>query len=113
MPSFVVERYRASSDPDSLSAVADRLTAGARQVSVDGGSVRYEDTIFLPGDETCMHLFEAASEADVRAWTGTGMPLCEADAEAAVGAVAGQAGIDIDRIVPAEQIEPSRAGWRF
>lgn len=94
MPNFVVERYRPSSDPDGLSAVADRLTAGARQVSADGVSVRYVDTIFLPGDETCLHLFEADSEADVRA-------------------VARQAGIDIDRIVPAEQIEPSRAGWRL
>ena len=94
MPNFVVERYRPSSDPDSLSTVADRLTAGARQVSLGGVSVRYLDTIFLPGDETCLHLFEADSEADVRA-------------------VARQAGIDIDRIVPAEQIEPSRAGWRF
>ncbi len=92
MPSFVVERYRPSSDPDSLSVVADRLTAGAHEVSVGGGSVRYVDTIFLPGDETCLHLFEADSESDVRA-------------------VARQAGIDIDRIVPAEQIEPSEAGW--
>jgi hypothetical protein len=93
MPNFVVERYRPSSDPDSLSTVADRLTAGARQVRVDGRSVRYVDTIFLPGDETCLHLFEADSEADVRA-------------------VARQAGIDIDRIVPAEQIAPSESGWR-
>ena len=93
MPNFVVERYRPSSDPDSLSVVADRLTAGARKVSVDGGSVRYVDTIFLPGDETCLHVFEADSEADVRA-------------------VARHAGIEVDRIVPAEQIEPSVAGWR-
>jgi hypothetical protein len=94
MPNFVVERYRPSSDPDSLSTVADRLAAGARRVSVDGGSVRYVDTIFLPGDETCLHLFEADSEAEVRA-------------------VARQAGIDIDRIVPAEQIGPREAGWRL
>lgn len=94
MPNFVVERYRPSSDPDSLWAVADRLTAGARQASLDGVSVRYVDTIFLPGDETCLHLFEADTEAEVRA-------------------VARQAGIEIDRIVPAEQIEPGRASWRF
>jgi Protein of unknown function (DUF4242) len=94
MPNFVVERYRPSSHPDSLSAVADRLTAGARQVSPDGTSVRYLDTIFLPGDETCLHLFEADSEANVRA-------------------AARQAGVEVDRIVRAEQIERRQVGWRF
>ena len=94
MPNFVVERYRPASDPDSLSAVADRLTAGARQVSLDGTSERYLETIFLPGDETCLHLFEADSEANVRA-------------------AARQAGVEVDRIVHAEQIEPREVGWRF
>jgi hypothetical protein len=93
MPNFVVERYRSSSDPDSLGAVADRLTASVRQVGPDGTSLRYVDTIFLPGDETCLHLFEAESEADVRAVTQL-------------------AGIDVDRIVQAEQIEPREVGWR-
>ena len=94
MPNFVVERYRPSSDLDSLSAVADRLTAGARQVSPDGTSVRYLDTIFLPGDETCLPLFQADTEANVRA-------------------AARQAGVEVDRIVRAEQIEPREVGWRF
>ena len=92
MPNFVVERYRPSSDTDSLRAVADRLTVGSRQASRDGGSVRYVHTIFLPGDETCLHLFEADSEAEVRA-------------------VARRAGIDADRVVPAEQIGPREADW--
>src|SRR6185503_12320621 len=87
MPNFVVERYRSNSDPDSLRAVADRLAAGARHTSPDGAPVRYVSTIFLPGDETCMHVFEADSEADVLAVTR-------------------QAGIEVDRIVPAEQV-----GW--
>ena len=86
MPNFVVERYRSNSDPDSLRAVADRLTAGARHVSQEGTSVRYVDTIFLPGDETCMHTFEADSAADVQA-------------------VLRLAGIEVDRIMPAEQID--------
>ena len=94
MPNYVVERYRPSSDPDSLRAVADRLTAGAREASLDGASVRYVDTIFLPGDETCLHLFEADSEADVRA-------------------VARRAGIEVDRVVQAEQIEPREVSRRL
>jgi hypothetical protein len=91
MPNFVVERYRSRSDPDSLRVVADKLSASARQVSPDGTSVRYVDTIFLPGDETCLHLFEADSESDV--WAATR-----------------QAGIEVDRIVPAVQIEPREGG---
>ena len=91
MPNFVVERYRPRTDPDSLRALADRLTAGARQVSPDGRSVRYLDTIFLPGDETCLHLFEA-------------------DTGSAVQAVIRLAGIEVDRVVPAEQIDPREVG---
>ena len=93
MPNFVVERYRSSSDPDSLPAVAVRLTAGARDVKPGGTHVRYVSTIFLPGDETCLYLFEADSEADVLAVTR-------------------QAGIEVDRIVPAEQIELDKVGSR-
>jgi hypothetical protein len=87
MPNYVVERYRPSSDPQSLRSVADRLTAGAQHLSDEGTAVRYMDTIFLPDDETCLHLFEAGSEADVRA-------------------VARRAGVEVDRVVPAEAIEP-------
>ena len=91
MPNYVVERYRSRSDPDSLIAVADRLAAGARRVSQGGSSVRYVETIFLPGDETCLHTFEADSPAEVRA-------------------VLELAGIDVDRVVPAEQVASREIG---
>jgi hypothetical protein len=91
---YVVERYRSRSDPDSLQAVADRLATGALHVSHRGISVRYVDTIFLPGDETCLHMFEADSAADVRA-------------------VLRLAGIEVDRVVPAEQIESREIGSRI
>ena len=87
MPNYLVERYRSRSDPDSLRAVADRLVAGARSTA-PRGYVRYVHTIFVPEDETCLHLFEADSEADVRA-------------------VARQAGLEVDRLLQAEQIEPN------
>jgi hypothetical protein len=87
MPNYVVELYRPGSETETLRKVADRLAAGARHLSGQGTLVRYIHTIFLPGDETCLHLFEAGSEADVRA-------------------VARRAGIDVDRVVAAEQIEP-------
>ena len=91
MPNYVVERYRSRSDPDTLRAVADRLAAGARRVSQEGTSVRYVETIFLPGDETCLHTFEAESAAVVQA-------------------VLRSAGIQVDRIVPAEQLESREIG---
>ena len=87
MARYVVELYRPSSGAESLRGGADRLAESARQLSREGNTVRYLDTIFLPTDETCLHLFEAVSEADVRA-------------------VATRTGIDVDRVVPAEQIEP-------
>jgi len=87
----MVERYRSRSDPDSLCSVADRLAEGARRVSQEGTSVRYVETIFLPDDETCLHTFEADSAADVQA-------------------VFRSAGIDFDRIVPAEQIDSLEIG---
>ena len=90
MPNYLVERYRSRSDPDSLRAVADRLVAGARSAA-PLGYVRYVYTIFVPEDETCLHLFEADSEADVRA-------------------VARQAGLEVDRLLEAEQVEPSKVG---
>ena len=83
MESYAVELYRPKSDPESLRAIADRLDVGAQIASGEGAVVRYVGTIFLPGDETCLHLFEAGSEADVRA-------------------VVRRAGIDVDRVVPAE-----------
>ncbi len=87
MARYVIELYRPSSGAESLRGAADRLAESARQLSREGNPVRYLDTIFLPTDETCLHLFEARCEADVRA-------------------VAKRAGIDVDRVVPAEQIEP-------
>jgi Protein of unknown function (DUF4242) len=87
MPNYVIELYGSSSDVPSVRSAADRLAAGARRLSDEGTRVRYLDTIFLPGDETCFHLLEAGSEEDVRA-------------------VARNAGIDADRIVPARQIDP-------
>ena len=87
MARYLVELYRPRSSGDPLGGAAERLAAGARELSGAGTTVRYLDTIFLPTDETCLHLFEAVSEADVRA-------------------VAHRAGIDVDRVVPAEQIDP-------
>lgn len=75
--------YRSCGEP--LTAVAERVSACAPELTEQGTPVRYLQTIFLPEDETCLYLFDAASEADVRA-------------------AVERAGIGFDRIGPAEQI---------
>ncbi|MGZ4358718.1 MAG: DUF4242 domain-containing protein [Gaiellaceae bacterium] len=56
MPSFLVESYLAQS-PGLLEEARSR----ARRTAELGQGVRYVRTTFVPGDETCFHLFEAPS----------------------------------------------------
>jgi hypothetical protein len=59
---YLVESYLANRP----SAVAEARTAAQR--AADGApGIRYLRTTFLPHDETVFHLFEAPSEAAVRA----------------------------------------------
>jgi uncharacterized protein DUF4242 len=55
MPEYLVELYSRSADPDpgALARLGDRTT------------VRYLRSILIPGDETCLHLVEAASPEQV------------------------------------------------
>lgn len=85
MPNYVLEPYGPGSDVPSVRRAVDRLAVGAQQLTRAGTPVLYLDTIFLPGDETCLHLFEATSEGDVRA-------------------AARRAGIDAGRVVRADRI---------
>jgi hypothetical protein len=63
MPSYLVESYLT----DSPAAVADARER-AQLTAELGADVRYVRTTFLPGDETVLHVFEAASaEAVARA----------------------------------------------
>ena len=89
MTRFVIELYRPNSCVEPLRGVADRLHTSAAELGGEKAAVRYVGTIFLPGDETCLHVLEAPCEADVRA-------------------VAELAAIDVDRVVPAEQIDLGR-----
>ena len=89
MARYVVELYRPNSAAEPLRWAADRLSTSAAGVAGEGTPVRYVDTIFLPGDEICLHVLEAPCEADVRA-------------------VAERAAIDFDRVVLAEQVDLER-----
>ena len=60
VPSYLVESYLT----DSAAALADARER-AQLAGGLGGGVRYVRTTFLPGDETVLHVFEAASAAAV------------------------------------------------
>jgi hypothetical protein len=56
MPSFLVESYLADRP-----GLLESERARARRTAELRSGVRYLSTIFVPGDETCFHLFEAPS----------------------------------------------------
>jgi hypothetical protein len=60
MPQYLVELYVARRSPVPLEAVR-RARASASAMSRDGLQVRYLRSIFVPEDEICFLLFEAAS----------------------------------------------------
>jgi Protein of unknown function (DUF4242) len=82
VPSYLVETYAPKLRADEARAAGRRARAAAEQLSGEGARVRYVRTTFLPDDETCFHVFEAASEE-------------------AVGEACRRAGIAAGRIAPA------------
>lgn len=63
MPTYLVEAYVPGSH--EAQAGGHRAAGVAEQLSDEGVPVRYVRTTFLPDDETCFHLFEAATTAAV------------------------------------------------
>ena len=61
MPSYLVEAYMPHSHAHEARAAGRRARAAAEELSREGEPIRYVRTTFLPEDETCFHLFEAAS----------------------------------------------------
>ena len=84
MPRYLVEAYVPRSPTRGGRAAGREARAAAEELSREGTQVNYVRTTFLPNDETCFHIFEAASVA-------------------AVGEVCRRAGIGSARIVPAEE----------
>jgi len=67
MPEFVAERYLSAADagPDPQRAGAAR--EAAEQLTREGTPVRHVRSIFIPEDETCIHVYWADSIGAVRA----------------------------------------------
>jgi Nickel responsive protein SCO4226-like len=63
---YLVELYVARSDKDGAERCGDRARLAAEQLASEGVSVRYVRSIFVPEDETCFYLYEAASPDVVR-----------------------------------------------
>ena len=63
MPSYLIESYLPRSRAGELPAVVDRLRRATDSLTAEGAPVRHLRSTFLPGDELCLHLFEADSAA--------------------------------------------------
>lgn len=61
---FLVEAYTPSA---AVAAAGSRARTAARELARSGRSVRYVRSTYVPEDETCLHVFEAASIETVRA----------------------------------------------
>jgi Nickel responsive protein SCO4226-like len=59
---YLIEAYVAGAD---MTGLQDRARAAAETMSNEGHAVRYLRSVLVRADETCFHLFEAASQDTV------------------------------------------------
>ena len=88
MAVYLVERYISLADADDADAFAAQLRAAVAAVQAEGVEVEWLGSVVLPGDETCLCLFEAPSESEVAAANA-------------------RAGAEIDRVAAAALITPA------
>ena len=65
MPEFLVELYVSRADTAAVERRAARARLAAEELSREGTPVRYLRSLFVPEDETCFFLYEAARAEDV------------------------------------------------
>ena len=95
MPSYLVESFVPRSSLDTALEAGGRLRAACDELRRKGSSARYVRTTFVPEDETCFLLVDAASADDVRE-------------------AARRAALTIDRVVETAGGEGDTAQpWRF
>jgi hypothetical protein len=66
-PVYLVERYLAAPDAADLAAAVTRLVRACHATAGSAAPVRYLHSTFVPADDTCFCLFQAASSDAVRA----------------------------------------------
>lgn len=67
MAEFLVEVYVSRTQGACVERGAERARLGAEALSREGEPVRFVRSLFVPEDETCFFVFEAASAEVVRA----------------------------------------------
>jgi hypothetical protein len=66
MAEFLLELYVSRTEPETVEAGAERAQRAAEQLSCEGTPIRFLHTMFVPEEETCFYLYEAASADVVR-----------------------------------------------
>lgn len=66
MTEFLVELYVSKTDCAAIAVTAERLSLAAAELTAEGRPVRLLRSIFVPEDETCFLLVEAATVEMVR-----------------------------------------------
>ena len=67
MREFIGEQYLPTDDAGAVAHRAGVARAAADQLRCEGTPVHYVRSIFIPADETCIHLFRADSVEAVQA----------------------------------------------
>lgn len=83
MTEFLVEVYVSKTNSAAVARTAVRLTRAAQELTAKGTPVRLLRTIFVPEDETCYLLVEAATAGIVRESARRAALLSERVVEAA------------------------------
>ena len=66
MNEFLVELYVSCTESSGVETRAERAQGAAAELTAEGTPVRFVRSIFVPTEETCLLLFEAASIDAVR-----------------------------------------------
>jgi hypothetical protein len=66
MTEFLVELYVSKTNCAAVAVEAERLERAAAELTAEGRPVRLLQSIFVPEDETCFLLVEAATTENVR-----------------------------------------------
>ena len=82
MPEFLVEQYVPRGDAQMVERRTRRARLAAEELTRHGTRVRFLRSIFVPEDETCFFLYEAASFDDVRNAVAASNLPCDRIAEA-------------------------------
>ena len=84
---FLVEMYVSRTDAGAVERGTGRTRVSATRLSAEGTPVRYLRSLFVPDDETCFLLYEAASAEAVRETVRRAGLAFERITEAVTGAV--------------------------